>query len=415
MKTTFIEVLKNRHFLKVWSSQGLSQLTANMLNFVLIVKIYEATQSTVAVGLFLAIYAAPSVFLGLFSGAFIDLMSKRKVLLLTNLSQALVVLLYLGIGNKIWPIYTIVLLYSLCDEFYTPAEASSIPALVKKDNLPAANSLFLFTLHGAFILGYTIAGPIIKFFNAQAPFLLACLFNLMAGWAVFFLPKDKPRKGLTIETSFEDIVKDIKDGYSFIKNEPKVLIPIILYVSFQIIIASAVVLLPAYAHQILSMDIRDAGILLVLPAGIGALLGAFFVERTIKKLGKRLLMTSGIFVASLGLMVMALIAPRIGLAIPLSSFLMIVLGVGMVMVTIPAQTLLQENTPFDVRGRVFGALGAFVAIAAALPLFVVAGLTDIFGPVVILLVIALILFVGGLLSLKKEYVLRIYYRPGNTR
>ncbi len=148
MKTTFIEVIKNRQFLKVWTSQFFSQLTANMLNFVLIVKIYEATQSTVAIGIFLAIYAAPSVFLGLFSGAFIDLLSKRKVLLLTNLSQALIVLLYLGIGNKIWPIYTIVLLYSICDEFFTPAEASTIPAIVKKENLPAANTLFLFTLHG---------------------------------------------------------------------------------------------------------------------------------------------------------------------------------------------------------------------------------------------------------------------------
>jgi len=414
MKTTFIEVMRNRHFLKIWISQFFSQLTANMLNFVLIVRIYEVTQSTVAIGIFLAIYAAPSVFLGLFSGAFIDLMSKRKILLMTNISQALIVLLYLGIGDKIWPIYTIVLLYSVCDEFFTPAEASTIPAIVKKKNLPAANSLFLFTLYGAFLVGYSIAGPLIKFFGSTFPFFLACIFNLIAATAVFLLPKDKPRKGITIETSFEDFIDDIKEGYIFIKNESKVLIPIVLYVISQIIIASAVVLMPSFASDVLLMDIKDAGLLLVLPAGIGALLGAFLVERTIKKLGKRLLITSGIFIASLGLILLALVAPRIDI-IFFASFLMAILGASMVIVSVPAQTLLQENTPFDVRGRVFGALGAFVAISAALPLFVVAGLTDLFGPVAILTMIALILFIGGLASLKKEYVLRIYYRPGNTR
>ena len=413
MKITFAEVLKNRHFLKVWTSQIFSQLTANMLNFVLIVRIYEATQSTVAVGLFLAVYAAPSVFIGLFSGAFIDLMSKRKVLLLTNISQALIVLLYLGIGDKIWPIYSIVLLYSICDEFFNPAQASSIPALVKKENLPAANSLFLFTLHGSFLIGYSIAGPVIKFFGSTIPFILASLFNLVAAMAVFFLPKDKPQKDLTIETSFDDFVGDIKEGYIFIKNEPKVLIPIILYVTSQVIIASAVVLLPSFASDVLLMDIKDAGLLLVLPAGIGALLGAFLVERTIQKLGKRLLITSGIFIASLGLICLAIVVPKTGIVL-IASVLMAILGASMVVVSVPAQTLLQENTPFDVRGRVFGALGAFVSISAVLPLFVVAGLTDIFGPVVILTMIALLLFGGGLMSLKKDYVLRIYHRPGNT-
>ena len=110
-KTTFLAVLKNQDFLKLWISQTLSQLTANMLNFILIIKVYEATASTVAVGLLLALYVAPSLFLGLFAGAFIDLWSKRKVLLLTNLSQSLIVLLYLGVGVKVWPIYSIVLLY----------------------------------------------------------------------------------------------------------------------------------------------------------------------------------------------------------------------------------------------------------------------------------------------------------------
>ncbi|MCJ7792502.1 MAG: MFS transporter [Candidatus Marinimicrobia bacterium] len=414
-KTTFLVVLKNRHFLKLWLSQALSQLTANMLNFILIVKVYEATGSTVAVGLLLALYVAPSLFLGLFAGAFIDLWSKRKILVITNLAQALIVLLYLGIGSKIWPIYSIVLLYSICDEFFNPTQAALLPALVKKDHFPAANSFFFFTLHGAFLIGYSIGGPIIKTFGMRSPFLLASFFLWMATLATFFLPKDKPRKKWNIERGFGEIAEDVKEGYSFIKNEPRVLIPIGLYVLTQILLATVVILFPSYSQNVLGIDIRDAGLVLILPAGLGAIMGSILVERLIKKLGKRILITSGIFGAAFGLLSLALIVPLVPMASQFASLTMVLLGMTAIMINIPAQTMLQENTPFNIRGRVFGVLGALVTVAAAIPVFVTAALVDILGVNWIVFIISILTFTLGFLSLRKKYVLQIYHRSGNTR
>jgi MFS family permease len=414
-KTTFFAVLKNRNFLKLWLSQALSQLTANMLNFILIVKVYEATGSTVAVGLLLALYVAPSLFLGLFAGAFIDLWSKRKILTLTNLSQALIVLLYLGVGSKVWPIYSIVLLYSICDEFFNPAQAAALPALVRKDHFTAANSFFFFTLHGAFLIGYSMGGPMIKTFGMRGPFLLASLFLWIATIATFLLPKDKPRKKWNLEKGFGEIATDIKEGYSFIKNEPRVLIPIGLYVLTQILLATVIILFPSYSQNVLGIDIRDAGLVLILPAGLGAILGSIFVERMTKKLGKRILITSGIFGCAFGLLSLALIVPLIKVDSWLAFGTMVILGMASIMVNIPAQTLLQENTPFDVRGRVFGALGALVTLAAAIPVFVTAALVDMIGVNWIVFLISILVFVLGFLSLRKKYVLQIYHRSGNSR
>jgi len=409
-KTTFLAVLKNNDFLKLWISQSLSQLTANMLNFILIVRVYEATHSTVAVGLLLALYVAPSLFLGLFAGAFIDLWSKRRVLLFTNLSQTLIVLLYLGVGTKVWPIYSIVLLYSICDEFFNPAQAASLPALVKKEHFPAANSFFFFTLHGAFLIGYSIGGPVIKAFGQRSPFLLASLFLFIATIATYLLPKDRPKKKFDIEKGFGEIATDVKEGYEFIKNEPRVLIPIGLYVLSQIFVATVVILFPSFSENVLGIDIRDAGLVLILPAGVGAVLGSIFVERTIKKLGKRILISLGIFVASFALISLALIVPRIAMAAAFAFLTMVVLGIAAIFVNIPSQTLLQENTPFDIRGRVFGVLGALVTVAAAIPVFVTAALVDLIGVTWIIFSIAILLFILGLFSLRKKYVLRLYNR-----
>ena len=409
-KTTFLAVLKNNDFLKLWISQSLSQLTANMLNFILIVRVYEATHSTVAVGLLLALYVAPSLFLGLFAGAFIDLWSKRRVLLFTNLSQTLIVLLYLGVGTKVWPIYSIVLLYSICDEFFNPAQAASLPALVKKEHFPAANSFFFFTLHGAFLIGYSIGGPVIKAFGQRSPFLLASLFLFIATIATYLLPKDRPKKKFDIEKGFGEIATDVKEGYEFIKNEPRVLIPIGLYVLSQIFVATVVILFPSFSENVLGIDIRDAGLVLILPAGVGAVLGSIFVERTIKKLGKRILISLGIFVASFALISLALIVPRIAMAAAFAFLTMVVLGIAAIFVNIPSQTLLQENTPFDIRGRVFGVLGALVTVAAAIPVFVTAALVDLIGVTWIIFSIAILLFILGLFSLRKKFVLRLYNR-----
>ncbi|HUV42949.1 MAG TPA: MFS transporter [Patescibacteria group bacterium] len=409
-KTTFLAVLKNKDFLKLWLSQSLSQLTANMLNFILIVKIYEATGSTVAVGLLFALYVAPSLFLGLFTGAFIDLWSKRKILILTNLSQALIVLLYLGVGSKAWPIYSIVLLYSLCDEFFNPSQAAILPALVKKEHFPAANSFFFFTMHGAFLIGYSMGGPVIKILGQRSPFVLASIFLFIATLATYLLPKDKPRRKWDLEKGFGEIAEDIKEGYNFIKNEHRVLIPIGLYVLTQILLATVVILFPSYSQNVLGIDIRDAGLILILPAGFGAILGSVFIERSIRKLGKRVLISLGIFGSSLGLMSLALVVPRIPLATLAAFITMAVLGFAAIMVNIPAQTLIQENTPFDVRGRVFGVIGSLVTVAAAIPVFVTAALVDLIGVTWIVFIISSVVFALGLLSLRKKYVLQIYNR-----
>ncbi|MBU1127251.1 hypothetical protein KKF11_02805, partial [Patescibacteria group bacterium] len=70
----------------------------------------------------------------------------------------------------------------------------------------------------------------------------------------------------------------------------------------------------------------------------------------------------------------------------------------------------QENTPFKVRGRVFGILGALTTIALAVPVFVSAALVDILGPIWAIGLICVILSAIGILSARKKYVKQFYYR-----
>jgi len=66
------ELRKNKKFLYLWTSQILTQLTVNLINFVIILRIFGKMQSTVAVSLVWLFYALPTIIVGPFVGTLID-------------------------------------------------------------------------------------------------------------------------------------------------------------------------------------------------------------------------------------------------------------------------------------------------------------------------------------------------------
>ncbi|QQR52061.1 hypothetical protein IPG36_05785 [bacterium] len=64
----------------------------------------------------------------------------------------------------------------------------------------------------------------------------------------------------------------------------------------------------------------------------------------------------------------------------------LVFGLGFcnAIVSVAAQTMLQEHTNNAERGRVFGALGLFMNLAATVPVFVVGVLADLTAPAVVI-------------------------------
>ena len=110
-ESPFLQLLRFVDFRKLWGSQLLSQITINLINFVIILQIFETSHSTVAISLVWVFYAIPAIILGPFSGTIIDLYPKKKILTLTTFVEAIIVLGYLLAKTKVWPIYSIIFFY----------------------------------------------------------------------------------------------------------------------------------------------------------------------------------------------------------------------------------------------------------------------------------------------------------------
>ena len=393
-QTPFLEVIGTKDFLKIWGSQVFSQVTINVVNFMIILRIFEATRSTVAISLVWVFYAIPAILLGPFSGTIIDLFPKRRVLMVTTIAEAVIILCYLLVKQQIWPIYSVIFMYSLVNQLYIPAEASTLPWTVEKRLLPAANSLFLFTLYGSFLLGFGLAGPLVKFVGQELPFIIASFFLFSASLLVSRLPDERKEKKLK---DIQAIWDQAKEGYSFIREHKTVLFPLLLLVFAQVGISILVILAPSFVTGFLGVDLRDAGPLFVFPLGFGAILWVYGVNRLLLKgVRKKKLISFGLGLAGILLLVLALFLPLLGafraLAAASVSFM---LGVSVVSLLIPVQTLIQESTPEEFRGRVFGVLGFAITLASILPVLLTATIADIIGVNYVLAIIAfLTLFVA---------------------
>lgn len=417
MITEFKKILGNSKFLYLWTSQLLSQVTVNMMNFLLLARLFTVTGSSIATSLLWVAYALPSIFFGPIGAASVDLVSRRKLLMVTNLLQALTVFGFIFTHQtSIFLLYVVVLIYSFLNQFYVPAESSSLPSVVSRQYLPQANSIFFITQQFSLVVGFGLAGVVQRFLGFNGSLIACSSFLFIAFISVSFLPEMKPRK--KVPENLEHLIlmffKSIYEGYEFIKSKKTILFPLLLLLGIQIALAIIVVNLPAISTEILKVSIAYAGLLIVIPAGIGATVGSVLVSKLLKN-GFRKKVVIKYSLLTLGFSVLATSLINIFLSTQLrviiTPLLLILTGVGFIGVNIPTLTFLQEVTPSGIRGRVFGNMWFLVTIATIFPVLFSGLFTEFFGIRFLLIIIAgSFLFAYYLLNKKGETWIQSSYQ-----
>ncbi len=392
------KVVSNYKFVALWISQILSQLSINILSFVILIHIFNATGSTIASSLLWIAYAVPAIIFGPIAAAWVDFLEKRKILMISNLLQALVVVLFaIFLYRKlVFLSYVVVFLYSLFNQFYVPAESAGLPLYVKEKDLPSANGLFFMTQQSSLVLGFGMAGILDSVLGFRLTLILvsACLF--LAFISVSFLPERKPFSKLppSFEKGVSKFFEQIVEGYNFIKNNHTVLFPFLLLLSVQVILSVIVVNLPSLSTDILHISPNSSSVFVVVPAGIGAIIGIFGISKLIgKKIRKKDIILGSLGLLTFSILVIAVLIPVITdvfLKVPLEIFLFGIAGLGAVGSLVPSITLLQENTPKDLLGRVFGNFWFLTTVASVVPVLFAATITDLFGVQPLLIFLGLI-------------------------
>ncbi len=398
MLRDYKSVIKNKKFKYIWISQIFSQLTINIMNFVLLIRLFEVTGSAISTSLLWVAYALPAILIGPFASAVVDLVDKRKMLIFTNLFQSLIILVYgFAANSSIFFLYEVVFLYSLLNQFYVPSEISTLAFVLKKDKLVNGNSLFFITQQGSLVIGFALAGLLNALLGFNNTIFLCSAFLFVAFISTLFLPSLKSENAIPkgFETAVFSFFKHISDGYDFIKSERKVLTPVLLLIGFQVALQVVIVQFPTLAKNILNIPLNSAGIYMLVPAGIGAVFGALVIPKILKRnTRKKTLIDAALLTMAISVLILTFIVPLFAyiLRFLLSFLSVVVIGFCFVAILVPSQTFLQESTPSSLRGRVFGNFSFLVITASVLPVVFSGSIVEIFGIKSLLLLLSVFIF-----------------------
>ena len=399
-------LLGNRKFVYLWTSQILSQLSIQVMNFLIIVRLFERTGSTIATSLIWIAYALPAIMVGPFAAAWVDFLDRRLVLIASNLLQFMVLLTYsLTFKQYFFLSYAVVLAYSLFNQFYVPAEAASLPTLVSKKSLAQANGLFFLTQQAAIILGFGLGGVLNETIGFKFTFFVLSVFLFVAFLSVSFLPnlKSTASSGKKLDIDIGEFFAHIAEGYQFIKGNLSILMPFILLASIHVAISIISVNLPVMAKDIIGISASLGGIVIVIPAGLGALGAILLIPRFLKKARKKTLIERSLILVTASLWLVIFLVPEFakGFKIAVSIPLFALAGASLVGIIIPCQTFLQEKTPKALMGRVFGNFWFIATVATIFPVLFSATISELFGVKMLFFLIGLACLVGYVYSIKK--------------
>ncbi len=386
--------------LRLWLAQVIYLSVQFTASYAMIVLITNLTRSTTMVGFVIIALSLPIFLLGAPAGTLVDRINKRTVLWVSNIVRAVATILF--VLALLWnphvyiAIYLLAFLFSLVGLFFTPAEGAIIPSFVDETELLPALSLYNLTLNISQAIGLLIFGPLalnllptitlplgnthLVLTSFVMLFLAVTLLYLIAAALTARLPADHPRAASTGKLlgnehqdgqssdpaksggNWRHIWSDLQDGWRLVRHNPTLVDGLWLACFGSLIMLSVAELATTFVQRLLMLPTSYTALVFA-PAGIGLLAGAVLVTAVVKRLGSTRTMVAGMLATAVGLAILPLattltrlVQPQHWQSNPL--FLVIVIaasivaGAGLDLIIVPSQTVVQEQSPDEMRGRV---------------------------------------------------------------
>ncbi len=338
-----------RHF---WLTRVCTTIAYQMIGVAVGWRVYELTGSALALGLIGLAQFLPALLLVLPAGQVADRHDRRQVAAraqrVSALAAALLALGSLGDWLTVHGIYALVLVIGAARAFEAPSLQALLPRLVPPARLGSAVAASASAMQTAVISGPALAGFVYAAWPAAVFAASALLWALASLQLARIEPLNRPATSAPppgLDTLFA--------GITFIRSRPVVLGAISLDL-FAVLLGGATALLPIYARDILLTGPLGLGLLRSAPA-IGALAMSLWLSRHPPQRGVGRLMFAAVAVFGVATLVFAL-----STQFALSLAALVVLGASDMISVVIRASLVQLETPDEMRGRVSAVNSIFI-------------------------------------------------------
>jgi MFS family permease len=396
-------VFRNRGFVLLWTAQTLSQLASNMVLAALMATVFQATQSNTANAVLILSFLVPAVVFSAMAGVLVERNDARLIMLATNVLRAVGVIGFIFVGTNVPLILLINLFVATMTAVFAPAELTSIPRIVERRHLMAANSVFVLTINATFAIGFGFLGPLLLVTaGANTVYVVVAVMFGLAAAAIVPLPAVLPAAKQDFGTqqagqALRAVFDQVREGIVFVQQNKRIAWSLAYLGIAASLIGVMGAIGPGFATDILRLSEEDFFFVMG-PAGLGAVMGILFLNAYGKGIPRRLTIDIGLVAMGVTLIALAVVKPVVGILSPamhpieetlpdalspIVSLIAVVVviavtaGVEYSFVAIPSQTALQEELPVGVRGRIFGILNSLLSVASFLPVIAAPAIADV--------------------------------------
>ena len=346
MKFKTFTALRHRNFRLFFYGQGISLIGTWMHSLAQGWLVLKLTDSAFYLSLVQAMGSLPILFFSLIGGVIADRSDKKKLLLMTQaLSMALALALAIIVSLNIvrpWHVVVFAGLLGVINTFDVPGRQSFIIEMVGREDLMNGIALNSAVFNGARIIGPSIAGLIIGYVGLEACFYINSASFLAIIVALLLMRFEAP----VVRKEQRPILKELGEGLAYVRHAPAVSSFIFMVGVTSLLAIPYIALMPIFARDVLNIGAKGLGVMMG-SAGLGALAGAL----TLASLGSIRKKGLVAFVSAFA-SASALLAFSFSRSTPISLMLLAVVGWGMITQLATVNTMLQNDVPDELRGRV---------------------------------------------------------------
>ena len=345
----------SRDYRLLWTGQLVSQAGSALRLVAIPYQIYLLTQSNLAVGLIGLFSAVPLIVFSLFGGVIADRIDRRRLLLITQaclalVSAALAITTMLGVASPT-VLYLLTALGSAFSALDTPARGSLAPILVGRRLIPAAMALNQMNNRVGAIIGPALGGVVIAAFGISTAYWID-----VATFSVAIVAIALMRVPHVAGVEHPPVLRALVDGWRFLLARP--LLFSTMGADFcTMLFGTTRALMPYFADRVFHVGPEGLGLLYASPA-----IGATIVVLTSGWLSSVRRKGAGVLAS----IVVFGVANALFAFVPSGAFLiacaLLAIGEGADSIsTILRHTILQLETPDELRGRLASINLLFVA------------------------------------------------------
>jgi len=378
----YLELLRrNRDFRLLWLSQVASQLGDWFNTIALYALVQQLTGSGRAVALVLVARFLPSVVAGPLAGVVADRFNRRRVMIVSDILRAVVVLGFLFVRrpDQLWLVYALTVAQLALSTFFEPARSAAVPSLVSGRELVTANAVSSVTWSAMLTLGAAVGGEVSGRFGTDAAFCIDSFTYLLSAAliaGVRLRPREpRPKTKLTVAKALG--LTDTLEGLRYVRTRPRVLATLLVKPAWGLG-GGSLTLLAVFGEKIFPVGGRAATGIGVLYAarGIGTAIGPVFAQRLAGDTRRGMQAAIGVSFLFAGVFYFAF-AGATSLTAALVTIALAHMGGSVLWVF--ATVLLQSSVEDEFRGRVFASELTLLTLMLAASNYATGELLDRFG------------------------------------